>query len=289
VKPRDPAGNPVAGWAHHDQVRIAVTGSAGKVGRAVVARARAEGHAVVEVDRPVDVTDHDALLRAVEGCDAIVHLAAYANPTGRPGHVTHNNNVTASYNALSVAVALGIDRVCLASSINATGAVFSRRARYDYLPVDEAHPTYNEDAYSLSKWIAETQADSVARRHESMTIASLRLHGVNPYRPVLTEERAHDFESSTRELWGWVRDTAVARACLLALAAPYRGHEVFYVVAPDTVVDTPTAELCRRFYPGVPVRTDLRGNQGLFDCGKAERLLGWRHDDEDNSTQPGAA
>jgi UDP-glucose 4-epimerase len=270
-------------------VRIAVTGSAGKVGRAVVTRAVAEGHTVVEIDRPVDVTDHAALVRAIDGAEALVHLAAYASPNGWPGHVVHNNNVTASYNALSAAVELGIDRVCLASSINATGGVFSRRPRYDYLPLDEAHPTYNEDPYSLSKWIAEAQADSVARRHESMTIASLRLHGVNPYRPVVSEADPDGFEMATRELWGYVRDTAVARACLLALTAPYRGHEVFYVVAPDTAVDAPTADLCRRFYPGVPLRTDLRGNQGLFDCAKAERLLGWRHDDEPGSTEPGAA
>jgi UDP-glucose 4-epimerase len=274
-------------------MRIAVTGSAGKVGRAVVARAVADGHAVVEIDRPVDVTDHDALRRAVDGCEALIHLAAYANPTGRPAHVTHNNNVTASYNALSVAAELGIDRVCLASSVNATGAVFSRRTRYDYLPLDEAHPTYNEDPYSLSKWIGESQADSVARRHESMTIASLRLHGVNPHRPVVGEDRPDAFAMATRELWGWVRDTALPRACLLALTAPYRGHEVFYIVAPDTAVDAPTDELCRRFYPDVPRRAELHGNQGLFDCAKAERLLGWRHDEddpaEDDPAETGAA
>lgn len=274
-----PAEHPVAGPGHHVQVRIAVTGSAGKVGRAVVARAVADGHAVVEIDRPVDVTDHDALRAAVDGCDALVHLAAYANPDGRPDHVTHNNNVTASYNALSVAAELGIDRVCLASSINATGAVFSRAPRYDYLPLDETHPTYNEDPYSLSKWIGESQADSMARRHESMTIASLRLHGVNPYRPAISEDHWF-FPAATRELWGWVHETAVARACLLALTAPYRGHEVFYIVAPETTLDGPTDELCRRYYPDVPLRADLRGNQGLFDCAKAERLLGWRHDDE---------
>jgi nucleoside-diphosphate-sugar epimerase len=264
-------------------VRIAVTGSAGRVGRAVVARAVADGHDVVEIDRsgpvPADVTDHDALERAVEGCDALVHLAAYPNPQRWPGHLVHHNNVTASYNALSVAARLGIDRVCLASSINAVGAVFSRRPRYDYLPLDERHPSYNEDPYSLSKWIGEAQADSIARRHGSMTITSLRLHGVVPHRPVVREEDDW-FPGATRELWGYVRAGAVARACLAALLAPYQGHEVCYVVAPDTTVDVPTAELCRRYYPDVPLRTELHGNQGLYDTSKAERLLGWRHDDE---------
>lgn len=72
-----------------------------------------------------------------------------------------------SWNALNVAADLGIDRVALASSVNAIGmgmscshsvprrmltrAVFSKRPRFDYLPVDEAHPYYPEDAYSISK------------------------------------------------------------------------------------------------------------------------------------------
>jgi hypothetical protein len=27
----------------------------------------------------------------------------------------------------------------------------------------------------------------------------------------------------------------------------------------------------------VPVRGDLSGNRGFFDCHKSERLLGWKH------------
>src|SRR6202011_523388 len=93
-------------------------------------------------------------------------------------YVVHNNNVAGSYNVLSAAARLGITRVCQASSINATGGAFSRRPRYDYFPLDEVHPTYNEDPYSLSKWICEQQGDSFARRYEHMSIASLRFHWV---------------------------------------------------------------------------------------------------------------
>jgi len=59
----------------------------------------------------------------------------------------HHNNVVSSYNVLSAAAQLGINRVAQASSVNATGAVYSRWPQYDYFPVDEHHPTYNEDAY----------------------------------------------------------------------------------------------------------------------------------------------
>jgi UDP-glucose 4-epimerase len=62
------------------------------------------------------------------------------------------------------------------------------------------------------------------------------------------------------------------------MTAPVRGHEVFFIVAPDTAVDGPSLELARVHYPEVPVRGDFGGNRSFFDSGRAERLLGWSHD-----------
>ncbi|GIG90754.1 NAD-dependent epimerase/dehydratase family protein [Plantactinospora endophytica] len=276
-------------------MRIAVTGGAGHVGRSVVAHALAEGHTVVEIDRPsaphadtdppaglvrrsADVTDYPELLRALDGCDALVHLAAYPKPGDERDHVVHNLNVTASYNALRAAAELGISRLCLASSVNAVGGAYSRRPRYDYFPVDERHPGYGEDPYSLSKWIGEVQADGFARRYDHLSIASLRLHAVRPTRPVVRPE-ARYADLAARELWGYTLARSAARAFLLALTADFSGHEVCYVVAPRTTSGIPSEELCRRHYPDVPIRGDLGGNRGFFDCAKAERLLGWRHDE----------
>ena len=90
--------------------------------------------------------------------------------------MVYADNTLSSYNALSAASTLGIKRICLASSINAIGGAFSRSPRYDYFPLDEKHPTYAEDPYSLSKWVLEQQGDAFARRFEWMTIASLRFH-----------------------------------------------------------------------------------------------------------------
>lgn len=259
-------------------MRIAVTGSEGTLGRAVVALARTQGHDVVGIDRAtgVDVTDYTALRSAVDGCDAIVHLAAHIHPRGLPAHVVHNENVVGNYNALAAAVETGVARVCLASSINAIGGAYSRSPRYDYFPVDERHPTYAEDPYSLSKWAGEQQADAIARRHEHLSIASLRIHGLRATRPRRTPGPTFDVDA--RHLWGYSSLNATAAACLLSLNAPYRGHEVFYVVAPHTTADTPSAELAARWYPDVPVKRDLPGTEGFFDCTKAERLLNWHHE-----------
>jgi UDP-glucose 4-epimerase len=268
-------------------MRIAITGGNGRIGRATVDLALAQGHSVVNIDRitgasedsrvthiQIDTADYESFLGALEGCDALIHLAAIAAPDLHPDHTVHNNNVVSSYNALRAAAEHGVLRVCQASSINAIGGVYSRRPQYDYFPVDEQHPTYNEDPYSLSKWICELQADSFARRYENMTIASLRIHGVVPERIAITSSN----EVAAKHLWGYTRLDATAQACLLGLTADFNGHETFYIVAPDTVMNVPSTELKDRYYPDVPLRGELNANQGFFDCQKARRLLGWQHD-----------
>jgi len=275
-------------------MRIAVTGGSGRIGRAVIELALSQSHSVVSIDRALpaqaparpdltyvqaDITHYPDFEQALRGCDALVHLAAIPSPHQYPDYEVHNNNVVGSYNALSAAARLGIDQVCQASSINATGAAYSRWPRYDYFPLDEQHPTYNEDPYSLSKWICEQQADSFARRYEAMTIASLRFHGVVPERTAAAQRNLGLSEMLVKHLWGYTRLDATARACLLSLTASFKGHEVFYTVAPDTTMETPSLDLKRQYFPDVPVRGDLSGNRGFFNCEKAARLLGWQHDE----------
>ncbi len=62
------------------------------------------------------------------------------------------------------------------------------------------------------------------------------------------------------------------------MTADFTGHEALYIVAPDTMVDTPSHELHELHYPNVSLRGDLTGRRGFFDCTKAEKLLGWSHD-----------
>jgi UDP-glucose 4-epimerase len=271
-------------------MKIAVTGGNGIVGRVVIELANSQGHNTISIDRHheesnddtvkkliVDTTDYDAFESALQGCDALIHLAAISFPGGFSDHVVHNNNVVSSYNALRAAVQVGITRVCQTSSINAIGGIYSRWPKYDYFPVDEHHPTYNEDPYSLSKWICEIQADSIARRYEQLTIASLRLHGV-VVQPDQMRKWKTNSDRLAKHLWGYTSGEATARACLLSLTADFRGHEAFYIVAPQTMMDEPSLVLKERYFPDVPIKGDLSGNSGFFNCQKAERLLGWRHD-----------
>lgn len=270
------------------------------MGRDLVSYAVAQGHEVVAIDKApppapegrslglpgvvdmtLDVTSYPDLRRALEGSDGLVHLAAFPSPVGRHPVEVNAVNTVATYNALCAAAELGMTHVSVASSVNATGLAYSRQARYDYFPLDEDHPTYNEDPYSLSKWVGEAQAGSVARRYEEMSISSLRLHWLVADRESAIGKMDATGPHARRELWGYTEFRAASRAFLAALSTPWKGHEVFYIVAPRTNAERPTADLCREFFPEVPLKTELVGDQGLFRCSKAYRLLGWSHDQTD--------
>lgn len=278
-------------------MKIAVTGGSGELGRNLVAYLLAEGHAVVSIDRALppppttwparraehiaaDTRDFGQYVASIRGCDGLIHLAAHRSPIGHPDTVVYIENTAGSYNALSAAATLGITRVCLASSINAIGGAFSRAPRYDYFPLDEQHPSYTEDPYSLSKWVLEQQADAFARRFEQMQIASLRFHWLVENRQQAVERTVNFGPGGIRHLWAYTLLSEASRACLLALTADFRGHEAFYIAAPRTAMAEPSLDLAQQHYPNVPLRGDLAGHNGFFDCAKAARLLGWEHADQ---------
>jgi len=273
-------------------MKLALTGGSGRVGQAIAAEAVRRGHSVVSIDRApppdglqkhenlrfvqADMCVYEQLFDAFAGCDALIHMAAIPSPRGYPDHVVHNNNVVGSYNALRAAAEHRIMRICQASSVNAIGLSFSRAPRFDYFPIDEKHQNSVEEPYSLSKWICEQQADSFARRHAGMRIASMRFHWVVPDRT--TAGGWFNQPGEEKHLWGYTLYEAAARASVQSLTAGYDGHEVFYIVAPDTTMDVPSLELAGRFFPEVPIKGDLSGHHSFFSSAKAERLLGWRHD-----------
>lgn len=162
--------------------------------------------------------------------------------------------------------------------------------QYDYFPVDEQHPAYPTETYSLSKYIAEIQADSIARANPNMSIATLRFHLVvsASNRPSLDIETM----SKSKDLWGWTSNVSAARACLLALEMgderadensdislrALTGHEVFFIVDDTHCCNGHAAmDIGKRYFPSTVFRRELGANEGFYDCLKAKRLLGWEH------------
>jgi nucleoside-diphosphate-sugar epimerase len=275
--------------------RIAVTGAAGRVGRGVLELLCRRGTSVVAIDSvaparqdlndgitwaQTDITDYAALIKALDGCDGLVHLAAIPSPRRAEDAIVHSNNVVGSYNALRAAAEVGITQVCQASSVNAIGCAYSRSPRFDYFPLDEAHPCYAEDPYSLSKWICEQQADAIARRYAPISIASFRFHLVVEEREqAVAVYRGASEDVAVKNLWGYTSLAAAAGACWLALEGELGGHEVFHIVAPDQLGGASSVELSERHYPAVPRRRLLSDDEGFFDSAKAGRLLDWQHQD----------
>ncbi len=104
--------------------KIAVTGAAGLVGKALCADL-ARDHDVVEIDLQgsrtiADVRDLEALKRAFAGCDTVIHLAGVAR-VETPWSDIYATNILGTYNAFEAARATGVARVVFASSNHAVG------------------------------------------------------------------------------------------------------------------------------------------------------------------------
>jgi len=82
------------------------------------------------------------------------------------------------------------------------------------------------------------------------------------------------------DLWGWVQQDSCADAFLCAVTVDddaWKGHEAFFVAAPDTTEGIEPEILYERYWSHVPIKEGKNLSRGFFDCSKAERVLGWVH------------
>jgi nucleoside-diphosphate-sugar epimerase len=254
-----------------------------------VPRLLAAGHGVTAILRPDapeipgarvvrgDVRDAAVVDEALDGVDAVAHLAAIPNAIDQPAQVVFANNVEATFTLLWRAADAGVRRFAVAGSVNATGLLLNPRhprpARY---PVDEDAPPDVADPYSLSKQADELTARAVASRFGA-TVVVLRLPLVVLPRAAsrLREYQAGRVGECAGDGWGWIDARDAAEAFRLALTADVAGFHVVHVAAPTVFSDTPTEELLDRYAPGVPRVRAFPGRAAPIDTGRAERLLGF--------------
>ncbi len=272
--------------------RILVTGGSGAVGRYVVDELLQHGYRVGVLDRvapqrdgaqfhPVDVLDLPAVTRALQGYDAVVHVAGIPHPLNDPAKQVFDVNVNGTFNVLEAAAQNGIDRFVMTSSESTLGFAFATHAMAPlYVPVDEQHPSRPQDPYGLSKVVCEQICQTYSARYRMQTVclrapwiwlpeASQRAF----YRSLVT-----DFANWTKNLWAFVDARDVAMAHRLALEAELdTPHQAFFITAQDNWTGRDSRELLASHYPDVPIAGEgLEGAQSLISHAKATRLLGYR-------------
>lgn len=150
-------------------MRILLTGSSGRVGRAIFAALAARGDAVSGLDRSPfattrhvgDVGDATAMRRLVQGMDAVIHVAGLHAPhVGRvPDAAFEEVNVAATRQLALLAREAGVRRFVFTSTTALYGdAVVAGQCRW----IDEATPPLPRTVYHRSKLRAESALEALA-------------------------------------------------------------------------------------------------------------------------------
>ncbi|MFG6446134.1 NAD-dependent epimerase/dehydratase family protein [Microbacterium sp. P07] len=270
-------------------MRIALTGSSGKLGTVVARELRDHGHEVIGLDVvgtrgpgfvQVDLTDYGQVIDALggvgdqhDGVDAVVHLGAIPAPGVRSDVATFHNNIAATFNVFWAAVRLGITRIVYASSETVLGLPFD--VPPPYIPVDEDYPARPESVYSLVKHLEEQLAIELVRWNPALSITALRFSNVM----VPDDYAAFPFDDDARarkwNLWGYIDARDGAHAIERALDVAPAGFDRFIIAAADTVMTRPNAELIAEVFPDVPLRGEFGDHDTLLSIDKARRLLGY--------------
>ncbi len=209
-----------------------------------------------------DIRDPHQVIRMVEGCDRVLHLAALiAIPFSYVAPQSYvETNVTGTLNVLEAARIHGTKRVVVTSTSEVYGT-----ARY--VPIDEKHPLQGQSPYSASKIGADKIAESY---HLSFETPVVTLRPFNTYGPRQSDRAviptiAAQLASKQPVLklgsldpvrdFLYVKDTA--RAFLHAAVVPGIEGETIHV---GTGVGVTIGELAERMMAAcghvVPIETD---------------------------------
>jgi nucleoside-diphosphate-sugar epimerase len=296
--------------------RIIFTGGSGKAGQYAVQHLVEHGYHVLNLDtKPLDnpsvrtlitdITDSGQVFNALSSTielhefapslrppkiDAVVHFAAIPRIMLVPDNEVFRINTMGTYNVIEAATKLGIPKVIIASSETTYGLVFANEPRDPkYLPLDEDYPVDPMDSYALSKICNERTAHAFAQRNGT-DIYALRIGNViEPHEYAKFPEFFKNPEGRKRITWSYIDARDLGQIVRLAIEKDGLGYAVFNAANDDCSSDLPTAELLRRYYPGVRLTRELGEFETLLSNRKVREELGFKETHNWRSALAGAS
>lgn len=266
-------------------MRILVTGSTGRVGRAIYIRLCRE-HEVVGLDAAPSSTadvvaslaDESAVRSALRGADAVIHVAAlHAPQVGHRSDVEFQEiNVRATGRLARAALEAGVRRFVFTSTTALYGAAANARDEAAWVTEDTAPRPAT--IYHRTKLAAEGALEALAAK--GLAVTALRMSRCFPEpAPLMAAYRLHRGVDA--------RDVADAHALALASEAPV--FRVFVVSGPTpfarddaaALLEDAPAVLARRS-PALVAAFAARGwalprsIDRVYDSSHARTALGWR-------------
>lgn len=284
-------------------MHVLITGGSGFVGRHLVTRLTAGGHQVRVLDRVLpptegaenlvegvagDFTDPDHVWPALDGVEAVYHLAVTTTPGMANERLLYDaqSNLLGTLSLIGAAVRQGVRRFIFASS---GGSVYGPAARQS---LSEDYPTMPISAHGVSKLAIEKYLHVFQHIHG---LEYRVARGANPYGEGQDPSRGQGFiayalgqmaQDQEIVIWGdgsvvrdffYVGDFAAALALLLDDRGPHQvynvgsgqGHSLLDVL---TLLQQVTGHPARvRLAPGRPA--DVPYN--CLDITRIREALGW--------------
>ncbi|MGI8423848.1 MAG: NAD-dependent epimerase/dehydratase family protein [Chloroflexota bacterium] len=281
-------------------MKVLVTGVSGFLAPHVAAVAASRGHSVVGTDsRPATtpsylseppweefrlcrLDDPDSAAAAVEGMDAVCHLAGVGDvylAFERPDAAAAAN-VTATAILLEAARAEGVKKFVYASTWEVYGEPH-------YQPLDEKHPCEPDHPYNITKYAGERLALAFDRL-KGLPGLALRLgtaygRGMRPNSVFsIFIDRARKGEPITisgdgRQGRQFTHARDIGEAFRLAVESDLRGHALNTVAGQMVTIRELAAAVAARYPTDVTYGSPRPGDiaPASVDSSKAKRLLGW--------------
>lgn len=225
---------------HDSDMRILITGAAGKVGKGVRKELATAGHQlrladIAPVENPegesikLDIADSDTVRRAMEGIEAVAHLAygpiRWSEPNADDIRKSFDVNVKGTFNLLWAAKQAGVKRFVYSTTLSVFG-----KSLNDLPEITEQTPPSPDEIYGLTKLLGELNCKYFSGQ-QTLGIVCLRLCHVCD--DADWEKAVAEKPGPARQRWRVMAThvSDVARAIHLALTTPNLQYELINIAS----------------------------------------------------------